>query len=58
MDKQTKRIIEKMNLNTYYPLVANNVFVPYDPELVQRITQTGRDIINATTMESDSQKYS
>lgn len=54
MDAKTKRLLGKMELNSYWPLVANRVFMPYDPKLVEQITQTGRDIIHATTMESDS----
>ena len=55
MDPATKRLIEKIRLNSHWPLVANDTFILYDPKLVDQVTQTGRDIVNAITLESDSQ---
>lgn len=53
MDAKTKRLLEKMELNSHWPLVANRVFMPYDPKLVEQITQTGKQKLKEMLDELD-----
>ena len=48
-NKQLKKFLEKLELNSYYPPLGLNKFMFYDPKIAEEIKKEGTEMTNKLT---------